>query len=752
MNSLSYALMWILVVEIFSIATFPAISLVFKGIADKGFAVSKILGILVASYIVWVLASLHLVQFSRVSTISITVVVIGIFAAVVFLHVKAKQLEEMKMSNWLTKITKKLAAKSQHISLEQIHRLNRVVLLEEILFLGSFFAWIYLRGITPTIMGTEKFMDFGIVNALLKSPYLPPHDMWLSGFSLNYYYYGQYIFAFLIKLSGVPSNYAYNFALPTLFALAITLTTSLVYTLTKRLSVGVLTGFILTCAGNLHYALSAIAYFAQHQSLSGFSYWYPTATRLIPYTINEYPIYSFIVSDLHAHVIDIPIVLVSIIISLNILLKRSFNLFDVLLSGFIVGIMGATNSWDAFIYLSVLGIVLIYLYVIDTNRSNQIEKDLGIKDRLNEAKDRIKRIEFNNIVDFLNLPIFQAISATAFVGILGLILFLPFYLTFKPPVDGVGLNTIAHSSFSIELVLFGFFFFFIASFVVYLFYAILTKKKFHATDIFVIYLVCLGILLLIGPELFFLKDIFYKANPPYFRANTVFKLYYEAWILFSISTGYIIARINGLLRLKDVDYYTKGLVIVWDIIVLTLLGAVFFYTYQGIDEAYLNVSTKNAATPPTNSCIGETCWAGFTTDNGTAYIKTQSAGDYAMITWLNLHAPASSIIAEAVGDSYTYAARISANTGLAAVLGWPNHEYQWRNTYTYSGTRTTDIFNLYNGGSLKVMENVIHKYHITYIIVGDFERTQYPSINETLLKQTGNIIFSFGTSYIIQTK
>ena len=38
-------------------------------------------------------------------------------------------------------------------------------------------------------------------------------------------------------------------------------------------------------------------------------YWYPNATRFIHNTIHEFPLYSFVVSDLHGHVLDIPIVL-----------------------------------------------------------------------------------------------------------------------------------------------------------------------------------------------------------------------------------------------------------------------------------------------------------------------------------------------------------------------------------------------------------------------------------------------------------
>lgn len=765
METIINAAIWILIIEIFSFSIFPALSLHFKGLADRGFAMSKFVGILIAAYLVWITGSLHLIAFSRVSVIAFSILTIGIFLIVSIVHLRIEEhlMQRMKHENApdnhlvafmkrnpiLLKWYEHIVKKSEYTTSKENHTVNIYIVIEEIVFLAGFAAWVYLRGINPMIMGTEKFMDFGILNALLKSSYFPPHDMWLSGYSLNYYYYGQYLFAFLTKLSGIASSYTYNFSIATIFALTFVLACSFVTTLSQKIYAGILSACILTLGGNLNFALTWLQYLFQHGNLNGFSFWYPTSTRLIPYTINEFPVYSFVVSDLHAHVTDIPVVLISLLTSLHIFKQKRLDLIDAALSALLIGSIAVTNSWDAVIYASVLFIAVLFSYLISSDMHATLS-DTTLKEKFGIVKQKINETTFDSLFSFLDIPFFQAIVHAGMIAVIGIILFIPFYISFKPPVDGIGLNVIAHSDPRLVIVLFGFFFFFVLSYIVFLIYTALTKKAFHGSDVFAIYMITLGLILLILPEIFYLKDIFYKANPPYFRANTVFKLYYEAWILFALVTGYVIARINSTFHLKDILKRTILVLGVWNLVALLFLAGIFAYTYQAINEGYLNINPKSP-TEINQTCIANICTAPFTTDDGTVYIQQQYPDDYAMLTWLNSHANPNSVLAEAVGDSYTYYARISANTGLAAVLGWPNHEYQWRNTYVYSSERITDMFNLYNADSVTQAQEIIQKYGIDYIIVGGQELLKYPDINEPVLKQTGSIVFTSGTSYIIRT-
>ena len=132
-------------------------------------------------------------------------------------------------------------------------------------------------------------------------------DPWFSGGSINYYYYGYIIVAALIKLTGIAPTTAFNLAIPTLFALTFTGSFSLVYSLSRRVSVALLGGYLVALLGNLDGAvqvLQQLALWLRHLPVPAFSYWQSKACD--SFTINEFPFWSFLFSDLHAHVIAMP--------------------------------------------------------------------------------------------------------------------------------------------------------------------------------------------------------------------------------------------------------------------------------------------------------------------------------------------------------------------------------------------------------------------------------------------------------------
>lgn len=759
MESLSYAIIWFLVLEIFSFALFPTLSLFFKGLADRGFALSKILGIVMAAYITWILASLHILAFTWFSTIFSTLIVLLGFLGISFINIFLKNhiirikkgtpqhpgMTFLRRIPAIHRFVNELEEKIPETVHESIKIFNRIVIVEEISFILGFCLWIYIRGINPILQGTEKFMDLGIMNALLRSPYLPPHDMWLSGLHLNYYYYGQYIYSFFTRLTHVPSSYGYNFAIATIFATSFVLAASIVITLSRRIYAGIISASILTLGGNLYYITQWFGYLFAHKSLEGFNFWYPSATRLIPYTINEYPIYSFVVSDLHAHFTDIPFVLAALLHIINIFNKKVFTFFDAIIAAILLGTIAVTNSWDALIYTAILGIVILVVYFIRPEETQQ-EEQQTTKEKIQK---HISNMSFESIKDFFEFPLIKATIDTICIGVGAILLFLPFYISFHAPVDGIGFDTKDHTNIIFILLLFGIFLFFILSYLVYLIYILRKKQSVHGSDMFVLLLIIFGILLIIVPDIIYLKDIFYKVNPPYFRANTVFKMYYQVWILLSLPVGYVIARIVDVVKLQDSHIRVKVISLIWLSIASAFLISSFAYTYQAINEGYVNITST--PTSPTQACIRTICFNQFKTDNGEAYIHDQYPADAAIIVWLNTHAPDASVIAEAVGDSYTYFARISANTGLATVLGWPNHEYQWRNTYAYSDERTKDLFSLYNATTLEQAQIIVNKYHISYIIVSDQERIKYSLLNESIIRQLGKVVLESNGGYIVQT-
>ena len=323
-------------------------------LADGGFGASFIGGIVLTGWLTFMMASLRLVEFGWISG-AISLGLVGLGSGLV---------------TWRNR--KELA---------RFIRLKRPLLFIELgLLIISAAGWSFVRSFQPDIQGLEKFMDMGFVNAILRSKWLPPADMWLSGHTINYYYFGHFLTAFLTLLSGIDSAYTYNLMLATVFGLAMVGGFSFVYnflTGNRQQTTGnrrfyfqksaaiaaVMAAILLNFGGNLHTAW----HFLSGQTKS---YWYPDATRFIQYTIHEFPMYSHVVADLHGHLIDLPIVLMFLTLLVSFISRhceefrqtglprslRSLAMTGVPF-GFLLGVMSMTNTWDVPIYGLVFAIV-----------------------------------------------------------------------------------------------------------------------------------------------------------------------------------------------------------------------------------------------------------------------------------------------------------------------------------------------------------------------------------------------------------
>jgi len=214
----------------------------------------------------------------------------------------------------------------------------------------------------------------------------------------------------------------------------------------------------------------------------------------------------------------------------------------------------------------------------------------------------------------------------------------------------------------------------------------------NRVDAFTLLLIMLGALLVLGPEFFFLRDQFG------WRINTIFKFYYQTWLLWGIAAAYAVSvlwksleRLNGL-------FLRIGLV--------GLLGMGLVYPLLGVWD-----KTHGFAPPD-----------GWSLD-GAAHFQRGAPDDLAAIRWLR-NAP-DGVLVEAVGGSYSGFARVSAFSGQPTVLGWPGHESQWRGGGEEMGTRETDIQRLYCTRDWKEAEMIIRQYQVRYIYVGPLERTAY---------------------------
>jgi uncharacterized membrane protein len=218
------------------------------------------------------------------------------------------------------------------------------------------------------------------------------------------------------------------------------------------------------------------------------------------------------------------------------------------------------------------------------------------------------------------------------------------------------------------------------------------SSVFLSSNTFSLFLILLGALLVLVPEFFYLRDMFG------WRINTIFKFYYQAWLLWGVvaafGTGLLLFTLSGKWRVLFAVGLTMVLIV-------------------GLTYTVLSIWTRTNGFQPT---------FGWTLD-GTAYLERQAADEATAIGWLG--ASEEGVVAEAVGGSYSGYARVSTLSGQPTVLGWPGHESQWRGGSREMGTREMDIERLYCSRSWEEAQEIIDRYGIRYIYIGPLERQTY---------------------------
>ena len=368
---------WLLLVSFIGLLGFPLSFLLFGRLADRGYAFSKALALLLAAYVLWVLGLTG-------SVLNVPQTVAGILVAGVVLfgwlyYRRWPELEAFLRAQW------------------------RYILIVEGLFLVSFLAWLYIVSEVPGINHTEKPMDFAFLTSILQSATFPPPDPWLSGHSISYYYFGHFIMALPMKLAGITSNVGYNLALATLPALVVVGALGLTYNLVRHtggsfrsgILAGLLASVLITVMGNLEGILEFIQVrgwgsdgfwqWAALKDLNGTAgaglfpdtnWWWWRATRVIDtvrdgvsldYTITEFPFFSFLLGDLHSHVLALPFVLLTLALALNLyrttepiglrwILRHPWQSLAMSLC---FGALAFINSWDFPVYAAILAAVTL---------------------------------------------------------------------------------------------------------------------------------------------------------------------------------------------------------------------------------------------------------------------------------------------------------------------------------------------------------------------------------------------------------
>ena len=393
-------LVWYLFFSAIGVAFFPLTRLVFAGLRDKGFGISRLFGLLVIGVVVWLSVSLG-VPYTH-QTILIVLAAAAFFNLILFV-------------------------KNKNDILKQLHDDWKLFLQAETLFLGLFLFFLLIRLGNPDLWhpskGGEKPMDFSYFNAILKSASFPPYDPWFAGGKLNYYYYGAYLAGLGVKALGIIPSVAYNLILPLWYALLGSAFYAAITSLSlhvrgtsnqdssaksKRVGIigifGVLiaqvfgnlgipamvakelvelggvstpeTATFLELAGAFFVGIARMLQGTPFQMYRGDWYWVPS--RAIPgEPITEFPYFTFLYGDPHAHLYALPItVLVLCWLSSLVILtqnKRKWTftgLLPVFWGGVVLlGSLIPTNTWDFPTYLlltialffALMAIVLIYI-------------------------------------------------------------------------------------------------------------------------------------------------------------------------------------------------------------------------------------------------------------------------------------------------------------------------------------------------------------------------------------------------------
>jgi uncharacterized membrane protein len=203
-----YLLVWWLILLIIGCAALPVAYRFFQFLPDRGYAFSKPLSLLLLVFPFWLLASFGFLQ-NTFGALALILLLLTVLSWAFLRGAGDSSLISWARANW------------------------RYILFVEVLFSFAFFAFAYFRAFNPEITATEKPMEFMFLNSVLQSNTFPPHDSWLSGYAISYYYLGYVVVAALSKLSAVPSNYAFNLGLTTIYALAATGAFGVVFNLVR---------------------------------------------------------------------------------------------------------------------------------------------------------------------------------------------------------------------------------------------------------------------------------------------------------------------------------------------------------------------------------------------------------------------------------------------------------------------------------------------------------------------------------------
>ena len=754
-------LLWLATIELLGLIAFPIAFVVLSPLRDRGYAIAKPLGLLLLAYPVWLVGSWGVVPVTR----GLVVLAVGLLGAV-SAYTAWRRRRELR---------------------DYLRREWRLVAGIEIVFLLLFLGWTAFRAYDPSINHTEQLMDFAFLNASAHAPSYPPEDPWLRGHGVNYYYLGYLTMGLLTRLTGISSAITYNLSLALVPAMAGAALLGLVATLVswaggslrQAFLLGLLGVALLGLLGNgegglelarawglgsagfwdwvgikgLEEPAAAASLFPQE------TWWWWRATRVIDtvvagqsldYTIQEFPLFSFFLGDLHPHVMSIPFLLLTLTLLLGLLFGSQGRLglgwvrerwATLLLTGLALGALGFLNAWDLPAFLG-LALALLALRGYGGVRAG-VGRQAAWAALMAGTLAGLAALLYLPFYLGLTVPTrgFATLAGPVTQGLHFALVWAAFILLLAPFLLRQALRAGRGFSRGVALVAA---IMALAPFLVWvaaalatdsvappelalrllhlapgilvlalLVYRMLLLASSPSDDslVFTLALVAFAGLLVLGPELFYVRDIFES------RLNTLFKLYYQAWIVLSVASPVALYHgLHGFRRALDLRdnrgprrlgaAAAGGL---WLLLVAAVALSGAYYTVGALAD-------KSAG------------FSGSPTLDGLAFLKAGQEGEYAAIQWLRENAGTGDGILEAVGGDYTDFGRVSAATGLPTVLGWAGHERTWRGGWEPVEGRAQDVETIYQGDDEERVGGLLRRYDIRYVLIGPRELHTYGAV------------------------
>ena len=787
---MSDLIFWLLTLYLIGIAAIPIAYLALPNLMDRGFGIVRPIAMLVLGASVWMLSLLKVLPNDPWVWWMLT----GVVA----------------VAGWSWLVWRERSGLLDFVRKRWLH-----LIVVETVFLVFFAIFVIVKAMNPDIDHTEKPMDLTMLNAVVSAQHMPPTDLWLSGHPIAYYYLGYWMFGGIAQMSGVEPAIAYNLALASIAALAAAAIFSLVANLVRRdgattrqtLAGGLIAAVLLLLISNLNgfwelLSLAGIGSEGFYEWLGikgvdlddpssgwrpeGFWWWWASSRIInrfgpdgaeLDFTIQEFPFFSFMLGDLHPHVMSIPFVLTMISIVANLLFSRTkwgFQWFKrnpvpTALMILAVGSTGFINTWDMLWMLLALGAVIYLKSYRENGRAHIAAIRIAVPPFLLLAVTGAalfsnyyfvtaqSQIQFPPIIPtkYATRPIhfftvwggLIAVMAT-FAGALLVPTLRREWDTLRQSASGIKMPNVASEKLpwiaSIAFVAFLYFVWtvshytfndnasgadlitrlplsallgalFIALFVTT--YRRGTRGADDGAQILLV-LITIAALLLYVAELFRLHDFFGG------RHNTVFKFYYEVWIFFAVAGGY---GIYYWMRRHPTFVGQLRYVSVAGVFIVTLLIAVSLY------YPFAATATKSSETNTE-----------FTLD-GLKFLEKSGTAVPEAMDWVRNNVSNDDVIVEASGTSYSQFSRFSGWTGRPTILGWSHHQSQWRGGDEWWIDRERDIERIYNSPNDDESDdetmNLLKRYDANYLIVSPNERGKYTELDVSKFDRIASRVF-----------